>query len=190
MRRSAASSGVTFVRVSFIAMALSLIIVFVPSCKKEEATFSKEVPYPTVGSKAPLFTLRDVKGNVVSLTDLKGKIVVMDFWATWCSWCKKTTQDLEKIHKEYQDEDVVILGISMDSGGDAKQKVRDFALKYNLSYVMLVDDGKVSRSYEVNKIPTTFILDRDHVIRKIFPGYLPGLRERIVSEIEKSLSKS
>ncbi len=174
----------------FIVIGVSLIVVLIPSCKKKETTVTKEIAPPAVGNKAPLFTLKDVSGKNANLSDYEDRIVVIDFWATWCHWCKETTQELEKIHKDYKNRDVAILGISMDTGSSAGQKVGDFARKYNLSYVMLIDDGNVSKSYEVNKIPTTFILGRDHVIQKIFPGYLPGLKERIVAEIEKSLSKS
>lgn len=177
-------------RNSLFAILISLILIFSPSCRKKDTIVNKEAPRPAVGNRAPLFTLIDIDGNNVSLSDFKGKVVVIDFWTTWCSWCKETTQELEKLHRDYKDADAVILGISMDSGGNAVQKVKDFARKNNLTYPMLMDDGGTSKSYEVNKIPTTFILDRNHIIKKILPGYLPGLRERIAEEIEENLSKS
>lgn len=125
----------------------------------------------------------------MSLSEFKGKVVVIDFWATWCSWCRKTTQELEKIHKDYTGKGVVIVGISMDTGHDAGRKVTEFAGKYGLSYPMLLDDGKVSRQYGINKIPTSLILNEEHIITRIYPGYLPGLGERIVDAIEESLLK-
>jgi peroxiredoxin len=190
MRLSAHCPDVIFIRGGLIAIVISLTIVFVLSCKKKETAMTTEVPIPEVGNNAPLFSLRDINGNDVSLSDFKDKIVVVDFWATWCTWCKETTRELETIHEDYRGKNVVILGVSMNSGSSAGQKVKAFARKYNLNYVMLVDDGKVSRSYGINKIPTTFILDRGHIIRKIFPGYLPGLKERISAEIQESLAKS
>lgn len=187
MKEAAGLSGGTFVKGSFIAIAVSLILVFIPSCKKKESTINKEVSLPAVGNRAPSFMLKDVRGNNVSLSDFKGKVVVMDFWATWCSWCKETTEELEKLHNNYKDRDVVFLGISMDSGNNAQQKVKDFTKKYNLTYLMLIDNGSASKSYEVNKLPITYILDRDHIIKQIYPGYLPVLGERITETIEKSL---
>ncbi len=190
MKGSAGLSGGTFARASFIAIAVSLILVFIPSCKKKETTINKEVPLPAVGNMAPSFILKDVRGNNVSLSDFKGKVVVMDFWTTWCSWCRETTEELEKLHNNYKDRDVVFLGISMDSGSNAEKKVRNFAQKNDLTYLMLIDNGRASKSYKVNKIPTTYILDRNHIIKQILPGYLPALGDRIAETIEKSLSVS
>ncbi len=187
MKVSAGLSGRTFASACFIAIAVSLLLVFVPSCKKKEATSNKELTIPAVGNRAPSFMLKDVRGNNVSLPDFKGKIVVMDFWTTWCSWCKETTQEMEKLHNNYKDRDVVFLGISMDSGSNAQQKVKDFARKYDLTYLMLIDNGSASKSYQVNKLPTTYILDKDHIIKQIYPGYLPALGEKIAETIEKSL---
>jgi len=188
MKGSAGLSDGTFARDSFIALAVSLILVFIPSCKKKETPIHKEVALPAVGNSAPSFMLKDVRGNNVGLSDFKGKVVVIDFWTTWCSWCKETTQELEKLHDNYKDRDVVFLGISMDSGSNADKKVRNFAQKHDLTYLMLIDDGSASKSYQVNKLPTTYILDRDHIIKQIYPGYLPSLGDRIAETIEKSLS--
>ena len=131
--------------------------------------------------------LKDVRGNNVGLSDFKGKIVVMDFWTTWCTWCRETTQEMEKLHNNYKDRDVVFLGISMDSGSNPEKKVVNFAQKNDLTYLMLIDDGSTSKSYRVNKIPTTYILDRDHIIKQIYPGYLPALGDRIAKTIEENL---
>lgn len=175
-------------RGTIIAIILSITFISFFSCKKKETPIQKEAPLPVVGNKAPMIILKDINGKIVHLSDFTGRIVVIDFWATWCFWCRETTQELEKLHKKYKDKGVVFLGISMDSGSDAEQKVKDFAEKYNLTYRMLMDDGKASRSYAVSKIPTTFILDNEHSIVKIYPGYLPGLSQKIAGEIEKHLS--
>jgi cytochrome c biogenesis protein CcmG/thiol:disulfide interchange protein DsbE len=165
----------------FIASAISAVLFFVPSCSKSAP--HKEVPPPAVGNEAPSFTLKDVTGQTVSLSDFRGKVVVMDFWATWCLPCRETTQELNRLYSRYKDADVVILGVNMDGSGSAAKKVEDFAGKYNLAYPMLIDDGTASKAYYVNKIPTTFVLDKEHVILKIYPGYLPGLGRMIAEEI-------
>ena len=187
MKGSAGLPGGTFARDSLIAVAVSLILVFIPSCEKKESPVNKAGPPPAVGNRAAPFMLKDVRGKNVSLSDYKGKVVVMDFWTTWCAWCKETTQEMEKLHNNYKDRDVVFLGISMDSGSNPEKKVMDFAEKHELTYLMLIDDGSASKSYKVNKIPTTYILDRDHIIKQIYPGYLPSLGKRIAETIEKSL---
>jgi cytochrome c biogenesis protein CcmG/thiol:disulfide interchange protein DsbE len=154
------------------------------------ACTKKESPLPVVGNKAPTFTLKDTGGKTVKLSDFSGKVVVIDFWATWCGPCKELTAELEQLYRKYGDRGVVILGISMDSGGGAVRKVKDFAGENNLTYSMLMDDGKASASYTVYNLPATYILDRNHIIVKIYKGYVTGLGDTMAGRIEQLLGAS
>ena len=139
------------------------------------------------GNPAPSFTLKDLDGSAVRLTDHAGKVVVIDFWATWCGPCKKASRELEELHRKYRERGVLVIGISVDTGGDAVAKVKEFAAAQGLSYLLLLDDGSVKKAYGVTRIPSSFVLDRDHIIRDLYPGFRPGLGSDISRTIEKLL---
>jgi peroxiredoxin len=153
------------------------------ACKKVET------PLPAIGNSAPSFTVMDVQGKNVSLSDFSGKIVILDFWATWCAPCKASTRELEKLHETYKERGVVVLGLSMDVGKSAVEQVREFAGKNGLTYTMLMDDGRMSKAYAIRNVPAAFILDKQHRIIKIYPGYLPGLGTMIGKELEGLLQE-
>ena len=161
----------------------SLLIVFIlislPACPRSGA------PSAAVGRPAPGFALKDVDGRTVRLSDFAGRIVVIDFWATWCGPCRESTIEFEKLHRKYRDRNVTVIGISMDVGANAAENVRRFAKENGLTYVKLMDDGKASSSYVVTKVPVTYILDRNHTVTKIYPGFLPGLGDKIEQEIAR-----
>ncbi len=160
-----------------LAAIISVALFSQSSCKKEEGTLA------AVGRTAPSFSLKDTTGKTVNLSDFPGRVVALDFWATWCGPCRKSTVDLERLHRKYGDR-VAVLGISMDSGPGATGKVKDFAAEKGLTYHLLMDDEKTSGAYVVHNIPTTYILDRKHVIVKIYKGYVPEFYERAAGQIE------
>jgi len=119
--------------------------------------------------EAPNFTLTDLNGEKVSLSDFKGKVIIVDFWATWCGPCKMEIPSFIQLQEKYQD-DVVILGISLDQGGP--KTVVPFAKKMNINYPIVYGDGSVVQAYGgVRGIPTTFVIDRDFNIQRKFVGY-------------------
>jgi peroxiredoxin len=164
-----------------VSVCVSFVFLVTLSCREKEPVL------PEVGNKAPSFTLKDIDGNSVSLSDFPDRVVILDFWATWCHACKESSQELDRLYRKYKERGVIILGISIDRGDDAIEKVRFFAERYKLSYPMLMDEQEVNKKYQVTHIPTTFILDKNHVIRKIFIGSIPELRDKISDQVEKLL---
>ncbi|MCF7823616.1 MAG: redoxin domain-containing protein [Candidatus Marinimicrobia bacterium] len=119
--------------------------------------------------EAPDFTLTNIEGESVSLSDFKGKVIIVDFWATWCGPCKMEIPGFIQLQEDYKD-DVVVLGISLDQGGPAA--VVPFAQRMNINYPIVYGDGKVVQAYGgVRGIPTTFVIDRDFNIQRKYVGY-------------------
>ena len=134
---------------------------------KKTANDEQQKQYP----QAPDFSLKDIKGNAVSLSDHKGKVVIIDFWATWCGPCRMGIPDFVALQSEY-DEDLVILGVSVDQGD--LSVVPSFAKEYKINYPVLYATMEVVQSYGgISGIPTSFIIDRDGKVRNRVVGYRP-----------------
>jgi thiol-disulfide isomerase/thioredoxin len=111
------------------------------------------------GDRAPNFTLKNVDGKDVSLSDFKGKIVLVDFWATWCPPCRKGIPDLVELQNQYQGEFVVI-GISLDR--ETVNDVVPFVKDYKINYPVVYGNEDVSNKFGgIRAIPTSFIIDKD-----------------------------
>jgi peroxiredoxin len=133
-----------------------------------------------VGQPAPDFVLKDPAGKSVKLSDYRGKVLLLDFWATWCGPCRTTLPRLQKWHEAYKDRGLVILGLTTFEGEAEGRRltraqeldyVRQFKKKFNLSYGFAVSDAKNNdRNYSVSSIPTTFLIDRRGVVRFISVG--------------------
>lgn len=113
--------------------------------------------------KAPDFTLKDLNGKEVKLTDHRGKIVFINFWATWCPPCRIEMPSMEKLYTEFKDKDFVILAIDLQ---ESAGRVKAFKEDFKLNFLILLDStGEVGLNYGVMSIPTTYLVDRDgHLI--------------------------
>src|SRR6266436_1925265 len=118
---------------------------------------------------APDWQLSDVEGKPVKLSDFKGKVVILDFWATWCPPCRAEVPDFVRLQAKYRDKGLSVVGLSLDAEG--AKVVRPFAEEYNVNYVMLIANDETTRSFGgVVGIPTTFVLDRTGKIVSKFIG--------------------
>ena len=110
-------------------------------------------------NKAPDFALKSSDGKTIKLSDYKGKVVIIDFWATWCPPCRKGIPDLISIQNDYKN-DVVIIGISLDSEKTLKD-VPGFIKSYGINYPIVYGDDKVVAAYGgIEGIPTAFVVDK------------------------------
>lgn len=143
---------------------------------------------PREGFYAPDFTLDTLQGGQIKLSDLRGRIVVVNFWATWCPPCRAETPALQSAYEAYQEANVVILGVNLtdqDSLPDVKSFVQDFKLTYP---ILLDRNGAVGLLYQLNGLPTTFFIDRKGVIRTTVVGG-PMSETFIRSKIEALLQE-
>ncbi|MDE0300921.1 MAG: TlpA disulfide reductase family protein [Candidatus Poribacteria bacterium] len=139
------------------------------------------------GQPAPLFTLQDLNGNQVSLAELRGKRVVINFWATWCGPCRMEIPHLENLSKKYKDRGLVVLGVNNESD---HQAVRDFA-KAQISYTVLLDGHLPFLDYNVGGIPCTYYIDKDGIIRDRDVGFnSEGAMERKINNLFSSSSRA
>lgn len=119
-------------------------------------------------TKASDFTLQDLNGKKVSLSDFKGKPVLLEFWATWCPPCRESIPGIEKLYKSYGTRGLVVLAVSLDQGGwDA---VKAFASEQGITYTVLKGDEDVASKYQVRTIPMLLIMDKDGKIVKRYLG--------------------
>jgi peroxiredoxin len=138
------------------------------------------------GKLAPDFELNDLEGNPVSLSDLRGKIVMVNFWATWCPPCRIEMPHMQKFYEEHQSkDDVVILGVNLTPTEEKLDAIRTFVDDQGLTFPIVLDpDGDVMQTYQVMAYPTTYILDTKGVIREKFQGAINyDIMKEAVSQI-------
>ena len=120
---------------------------------------------------APIFSVRTLEGKTIRLQDLRGRAVVLDFWATWCQPCKATMPHLDEVQRRYRKDGLVVLGLAVDE--DGSEVVRPFAQHLKVSFALGLADEKVLDLYgPIRSIPTTFFIDRQgRVVRRVV-GYI------------------
>jgi len=122
--------------------------------------------------KAPNFALQDAEGKTVQLSDFAGKVVVLNFWATWCGPCRTEIPGFVRLYSKYQDKGLVIVGISVDQKGWSV--VKPFMKQYKINYPILMANQQVVLDYGgIQAIPTTFIINQDGEIVEKLVGLRP-----------------
>ena len=119
---------------------------------------------------APAWKLTDMDGKTVSLADFKGKVVILDFWATWCSPCRDEIPGFVELQKKFGDRGLVVIGVSLDEEGTAF--VQKFVKQHGISYPVVLGNKEVAAAYDgIDALPTTFIIDRQGKVVKGHRGF-------------------
>ena len=150
--------GSNLIAVLVVLAAVTVVLFFILSQKQR---FTPVV----AGNKAPDFTLPDLKGNPVSLNGFKGKVVFLNFWATWCKPCEEEMPSMQILYNELksQNQPFEIVAVSIDSEGP--EVVQKFIERYNITFTVLHDrNGRIKDTYKTTGVPETFIIDQSGII--------------------------
>jgi cytochrome c biogenesis protein CcmG, thiol:disulfide interchange protein DsbE len=161
-----------------VALAAAIVWAVMNNAKPKEKA--------DVGYTAPNFTLMTMERKNLNLSQLRGKPVFLNFWASWCEYCKEETPDLVNAYRQYKDQ-VQFIGVDVaasDPEANAKQFIQDFHIPYP---VVTDRDGSVTDTYKVSSLPTSFFLDKDgRIVDKVIGALTP---EQIRQELNKLTSK-
>jgi peroxiredoxin len=123
----------------------------------------------TKGQRAPDFSLPTLGGARMSLSSLRGKVVIVDFWAQWCEPCKRELPQLDKLAAEFSSKNVVILAINLDK---TRENAERLAQQMGLKLPVLLDPaGSVAATYDLPKMPSSFIVDKRGIVRFVHEGF-------------------
>ncbi len=143
---------------------------------------------PRVGEPARNYTATTLAGDEVSLHDLRGKVVLLNLWATWCAPCRAETPYLQSVFEEHVEDGFDIVGISMDTG-DAAEDVAMFVDEYEVTYTILHDPQmKGMELYQVLGLPATFLIDREGVLVWMRYGPIPEGDPDFLAALEDAIS--
>ena len=168
-------------------LLLGLIWIFM-SADRSNASTNGLIPAPQKGFLAPDFTLETLDDETVTLSDLRGQVVIVNLWATWCGPCRLEMPAFKKVYEEYKDRGLVILAINSTSQ-DTHAAVKTFVAEYQLPFPIPLDTkGEVARLYRLSALPSTFFIGRDGVITKVVVGG-PLAESTLRAEIESLLAE-
>ena len=177
MVKKEASLNRPFFRWLTILLFLGLIFLF-PRCAQKE----KE------SALAPDFTLKTLDDQEITLSKLRGKVVLLDFWATWCGPCKESTPHLVQIYKTYQQKGLEIIGMNVDRGDVSG--VHRFIKSMDIPYPVIITPDEVQRNYGVTGLPTTILLDKQGRVRDKILGFSIKIGQEIAAKVGELISEN
>jgi len=172
---------------------LSVVLLCFMGCENKKQSNNNQAPTPQTqavqaqpanSNKAPDFSLIDITGKKVNLSDYKGNIVILDFWASWCGWCKIEIPFFIDMYKKYNSKGLVIIGVATS---DRQNNVENFVSSNHMNYpVVMASDEIVSAYGGIRGLPTTFVIDKEGNIARQYVGYRPReVFEKDFSDLSK-----
>jgi peroxiredoxin len=143
-----------------VAAASAALALLLGSCSRPSSSPTRELKSQGQRKPAPNFSLKDADGNAVNLADYRGKVVLINFWATWCGPCEAEIPWFIEFEKKYKDQGFAVLGVSMDD--DGWKSVRPYIASHKINYRIMIGSEVVSQQFgEIEALPTSFVLDRE-----------------------------
>ncbi|MFZ5862087.1 MAG: TlpA family protein disulfide reductase [Nitrospirota bacterium] len=140
-----------------------------------------------VGRAAPLFEAKTLAGQPVALADLKGKVLLMDFWASWCEPCREEFPEFEAMYKEFRDRGVEIVAVSVDR---KRENALEFVAKHPVTFTVVHDqDRSIADRYKPRAMPTAYVIDQKGMVRFVHLGYQKSYLAAYREEITKLLAE-
>jgi cytochrome c biogenesis protein CcmG/thiol:disulfide interchange protein DsbE len=152
-----------------IVLTLGLVWIYL-SADKNAASLTGTTAAPQVGFLAPDFSLPTASGETIRLSDLRGKAVLVNLWATWCPPCRAEMPAIEKVYNEYKEEGLVVLAVNM-TYQDTASAVMPFAQEHGLTFPILLDESAiVGRAYQLRSLPSSFFITREGIVNEVVIG--------------------
>ena len=137
------------------------------------------------GREAPDFALKSSTGENLRLSEYRGEVVMVNFWATWCGPCRQEMPLLEELFSRYERVGFTLLGVNID---DDPRRAMQMAKELGVTFPVVFDDRKeVSRLYDVNAMPVTVLVDKEGRVRHVHHGYKPGYEEKYLTQVRSLL---
>jgi thiol-disulfide isomerase/thioredoxin len=165
--------------------ALSLALSVCAALAVSAASFAKVEIEQFVGKRVPAFKMHDVDGRLVSDKSLRGRVVLIDFWATWCEPCKKASPILQKLHKRFARKGLVAIGANIE---DEEQGIADsYRKQHKYTYKFTVEAGKLLESWGLDGVPSFVLIDRKGIVRKVRIGFDGAFESEMTRSIKALL---
>ena len=159
-----------WILVTIVILFLGIVWIWVSVIPPDETT-SGAIPAPQEGFQAPDFTLSTLDSQIITLSDLRGKAILLNFWATWCPPCRSEMPAMQTVYKDYGSSGKFVILAVNSTLQDRMEDVGSFVVEQGLTFPVLLDtDGEVSNLYQVRSMPTSFFIDPDGIIREVVIG--------------------